>query len=285
MNHRSLLQKSPTKKTIGWCLDPSIHVTNEWVMAHTSVKTVYKSRHVYLYVYRDCVHGTYIYMSWKIVCMAYGALFAKELYHIWMSHVACEWVMSHTNESCHIRMRHVTYAWVVSYMNESWHIYLYKKMSRRGTRHMERRLLWVITYEWVMSHMNGSCHIWMGHVTYEWVMSHMNESCHIWMSHVTYIYIKEGYQAYGASLAITPVVPAESLHLEPPEPGSYLRHDSFICVTWLIRMCTPWTSRDNIIFMCNICIVFYTRRFIFISCWICFMFWENSRQFWVMRPS
>jgi len=78
----------------------------------------------------------------------------------------------------------------------------------------------------------------------------MNESCHIWMSHVTYIYTKAAYEAYGASLAITPVLPAASLHLEPPEPGSYVRHDSFICVTWLIRMCTPWTSRAWCVWVC-----------------------------------
>ena len=29
--------------------------------------------------------------------------------HIWMSHVAHEWVMSHMQESCHIYMSHVTY--------------------------------------------------------------------------------------------------------------------------------------------------------------------------------
>jgi len=130
----------------------------------------------------------------------YNAQQLRECFHLWMSHVTCEWVMSHMNELCHtwmshvthewvmnhvpyeyasrvtykwvmshmnksyyIQMRHVTYEWVVSLMNESWII------SHMNTRVVSRK-------EWVMSHMNTSCHIWMRHVTYEWVISHMNES-------------------------------------------------------------------------------------------------------------
>jgi len=74
----------------------------------------------------------------------------NESCHMWMSHVTCEWVMSHVNESCHMWMSHVTCEWVMSYMNES-------------------------------------RHIWMSHVTYGWVMSHMYESCHVCISHVTYL--------------------------------------------------------------------------------------------------
>ena len=76
---------------------------------------------------------------------------------------------SHTNESCHIWMRHVAHEWVMSHINESCHI-------QRSH----------VKYEWVMSHINESCHIQTSHVTYEWVMSHMNESCHTQMSPVTY---------------------------------------------------------------------------------------------------
>jgi len=47
----------------------------------------------------------------------------NESCHIWMSHVAYEWVMSHMNESCCIWMSHVTYEWVMLHMNESCHIW------------------------------------------------------------------------------------------------------------------------------------------------------------------
>jgi len=58
--------------------------------------------------------------------------------HIWMSHITCEWDMSHVDESCHIWISHVT-------------------------------------HERDMSHMNETCHIWMSHVTHERDMSRMNE--------------------------------------------------------------------------------------------------------------
>jgi len=94
------------------------------------------------------------------------------IFQVIKSDVACEWVMSHENESCHMRMSHVTYEWVMSHVKESCYM---------GMGH--------VTCERMMSHMNESCHVWMSHVTYEWVMSYVNESCHeschIWMGHVT----------------------------------------------------------------------------------------------------
>ena len=73
---------------------------------------------------------------------------------------------SHTNGSCHIWMSHVTCEWGMSHMNAAFH----------G---------WVRQLLYVRSHMNESCHVWMGYVTYKWVMSHMNEVCCIWMRQVT----------------------------------------------------------------------------------------------------
>jgi len=98
----------------------------------------------------------------------------KESFHIWMSMVMYEWIMSDINESCH------TYEWAMSHMHGSCHIWLR-----------------IITCEWVMSPINESqvtcewvmSHMWMRHVTYEWVISHMNESFYIWMSHFTYEWV------------------------------------------------------------------------------------------------
>jgi len=81
-----------------------------------------------------------------------------------VSHVTCEWVMSHTNQSCNIWMSHFTYAWAMSHI---WWSH--------------------VTYEWVMfcriesfHNLNETCHIWISHVPYEWDMSHIG------ISHVTY---------------------------------------------------------------------------------------------------
>jgi len=65
----------------------------------------------------------------------------NEACHIWMSHVTCESVMSHMNQSC------LAYEWVTSHMNQSCHNWM---------RH--------VTYEWATAQMKESCHIWMSHV-------------------------------------------------------------------------------------------------------------------------
>ena len=66
------------------------------------------------------------------------------------------------------------------------------------------------------THMNESSH------TYEWVMSH------IWMSHVTHM--NESCHEHGSFICMTHIRMCDMTH-------SYVRHDSFICVTWLIHMC------------------------------------------------
>ena len=137
--------------------------------------------------------------------------------HIRMSHV------SHMNESC------LTYEWVMS------HIWI---------QAFHRRL----TYEWVMSH------IWMSHV------SHMNKSCrtlecqtsNMWMSHVAHM--NESFHTYEY------MCPCHVGLIETNKrrlgrgildmTHSYVWHDSFICVTWLIHLCdTQKTSHTYDWFM------------------------------------
>jgi len=151
--------------------------------------------------------------------------------HIRMSHV------TRKNESCytqewvmlHARMSHVTH------MNESSHAVAHgAELWREEETHTffvrKHENVSFHTYEWVMSHvwmshvthMNGSCQ------TYEWVMSHirmrhvtrMNESCHTYerwtmlhhSQHTSLIWL----------LDMT---------------NSYVWHDSFIRVTWLLHTC------------------------------------------------
>ena len=117
---------------------------------------------------------------------------------VYLSHVTCEYVMSHMNESCHIWMSHVTYG-MRRLACHVWHsgIYTCIPVSVRYTCNF----MWIrhVTYEWVMSHMewddllenvtNASYEAdkvciyvctYMSHVTCESAMSHVNESCHTW---------------------------------------------------------------------------------------------------------
>jgi len=57
-----------------------------------------------------------------------------------------EWIMAHMNESWHIWMSHVAYEWVMAHIFEITDITIPHWMSH-------------VAYEWVMSHMNESCHI------------------------------------------------------------------------------------------------------------------------------
>ena len=130
-----------------------------------------------------------------------------------MSHISCEWGLSHMDESracvwytgCDGYtldvMRHVSHAWNMTFMNVScliwtrhvsyqWVAYNWCLFHIMG--HVSHRLWQLHTrwkrlrrrssaQEWVILHMNGSFVVCMGHVPYEratshrWVMFQMNE--------------------------------------------------------------------------------------------------------------
>jgi len=105
---------------------------------------------------------------------------SRVYWHIWMSHVAYAWVMSHMTashmyESCHVCTIHVCigkFEWVMSHMNESCRIWM---------SHIYMSHVMYAGFTCVLTHMNESCRICMSHVTYEfftfvWVMSHINDS-------------------------------------------------------------------------------------------------------------
>ena len=94
-----------------------------------------------------------------------------ESYHMQLSHVTHNWVLSHKTESCHIQLSHVTYSWVMSHTIESCHI----QLSRVTLARLTQVLGFYLSY-----------HIQLSHVTYNWVISHTTESCHMWLSHVPY---------------------------------------------------------------------------------------------------
>jgi len=151
-------------------------VTYEWVMSHMN-----EACHIWMsHVTYECVMShvnesrhTRSHVTLWVMSHIWRVLEALVDQRMWMSHVThiiesctCEWVMSHTKESCHT-ISHVTYEWVMSHMNESCHTMrhvTHMKSFRGFGRH---------------AHVNESCH------THNWVISHTNESCPIWVSHVT----------------------------------------------------------------------------------------------------
>ena len=115
----------------------------EWVMSRMNVSCSVGIRHVTCEGVSTLWHTSHRCVYMCIYC------------HTWMSHVTCEWVMSHVNESCHTWMIHITYAWVLS-----------------NTQMMH------VAHTWVKSSMNVHVHTWknaspdsfMGRVTYERIM-------------------------------------------------------------------------------------------------------------------
>jgi len=133
-------------------------------------------------------------------------LHMNESGYIYMSHVMCEWVISHAASSkfifvqlsaMQIRcvvisctcMGHVTSRWVMSRWNESYFVTCSYTHARIVERHAGA--LWRM-------YMNESGYMHMSHVKWEWVISrlcvaygwvtwHVHESCHMTMSHITWV--------------------------------------------------------------------------------------------------
>jgi len=133
----------------------------------------------------------------------------NESYHIWMSHVTCEWVMSHCQRNArrsfafdNYRQISIKCEWVTSHMHEASHIWMHacRPFACVHVDHLRSTiidtLISYVPYEWVLSYVGMSHVIYdcmhvghlrstilnksISHVTYEWVL------CHIWMSHITF---------------------------------------------------------------------------------------------------
>jgi len=114
------------------------------------------------------------------------------------------------NEPCHLWMSHVIYEWAMSFINEPCHLCgilglpIRRKTPQNAESSEKVRLCGFVSFR--MSHGTNMHESWH---KYEWVMSHM------WVSNGTHM--------------------NESCHTR--HTGTYGRHDSFIRVPWLIRMC------------------------------------------------
>jgi len=133
----------------------------------------------------------------------------NESCQIWMSHVTCEWDVSHVSESCLIYRQtkpsttNKPYAEIRNInFNVTQNFIFLSLISRNSVSHnfsiflhRERPLAPSChdTCERVMSHVHTPCHMsfantswhtWMKHYTHEWGMSHVNVPCHCHMSFV-----------------------------------------------------------------------------------------------------
>ena len=132
---------------------------------------------------------------------------------IWMSHVTCEWGVSHVSESCLIHrqtkpsatnkpygeiqkfcdtwINHVKYAWGMTNASKSCHTWESHVTCKRVVFHTQADKL---------SAANEPCQIWMNHDTRQRVMSHVNESCHMCILHVIcHLLIRHGTREWAMS--------------------------------------------------------------------------------------
>jgi len=175
---------SPVRLTIcGWLRVALLCVTHTGVVSHMWGNHV---AHIFNFV-REVTYahvGSHIYYMWLTTCVSR----TQESCH------TCEAVMSHVSHvrltMCGIKWHVRLTIWVMSHVSHLWCEWVTSHMN-------ESRPIWMshVPYEWVTSHMNESRSIWMSHVLYEWVIrlttwvmlhvsllsrkwvtSHMNES-------------------------------------------------------------------------------------------------------------
>jgi len=152
------------------------HVTYEWVMSHMNESWHICMGHVACEWVMSHLKGPLMSVSSSVVALPKVKNESRERVMAHMhNHVTCERVMSHMNGSWHICMSHVTYEWVMSRLKGPLMCVAVSVVALPKMRND--------SCERVMAHVHESCHIWMSHVT------HMNESCHICMRHVAYDWV------------------------------------------------------------------------------------------------
>ena len=206
-------------------------------------------------------------VEWRMPRQSQGHTYKWVMSHIWMSHVTFTWLCHHrvVDSVSHLWMSHITH------MNESRHTYEWA-MSHIWLTHISREscLAWVMahmshgshescyTYEWAMSH------IWLSHVSHEsclaWDMiSHWFifdydsvftggiEGHHrVTESHMIYSEVWHGtFKCVIRTLQNTAThcntlqhtaTHCSTLIQMRNTTHSYVWHDSFICMTWLIHV-------------------------------------------------
>ena len=171
-----------------------------------------------------------------------------------MSHVTYEWMSPiHTNETCHIWMCHVTCKCIQSHTRI--HILL-TSLSSLSYLHFLRCLhqhrMSRVKYKGIMSRIHKSRHTRMHHVTQKWFtclfvcridqyrashVTRINENCDIWMRHVTHEWVMSLTFAFVVFMSS-----CESWNVcEWAGPHMY---ESSICVavccSWSVAVCCNW---------------------------------------------
>ena len=234
--------------------------------------------------------------------------------HIWMSHISCmnescliyEWVMSHIwmshvsymNESCLMFEWVMSHIWMshVSCMNESCVMFEWVMSVRQDTPTwlegcaLNASNIWMnyfeylntsrLTHEWVMSHTYKwvGWRIQMNHVTCasavssgDWRGAHSTSSSRRGLLSASCCDMTHSYVWHDSFMRVTWLIHACDILIHMFDMTySYVWRDSFICVTWLIHMCDVTHShawRDS--FICVTWLILHqssTRGLLSASC-------------------
>jgi len=167
------------------------------------------------------------------------------------SYVIYEWVMSRMSTS------HVTCEWVTAHMNESWHIWWFANYKGQVHVSQSRKDAWMRQSSLIYTRMSPSSYVpWRIHVWSDWLIRHMTHmsalthttyDSHIWVSHFTREYARV-IHSYDSLIWVTHsyvwlthmthsyewLTHMTHSYVWVIHDSSYVWviHDSLICVTW-----------------------------------------------------
>jgi len=139
--------------------------------------------------------------------------------HTWMSHVTCEWVMSHMNESCHVWMSHVTYDWIMSHMNESCCVCTRLFQTKGDMADLYVIRLNNLRHDSFVCDMTYSYVLWLIYMWHDSFVCDMTHSCVPWLIHM-----------WHASF----ICDMTHYHTRLYQTRFYHSYELFVRVTWLI---------------------------------------------------
>ena len=155
--------------------------TYEWILSHMWNESCHTYDKIMTHVWNESCHMYDRVMThmWNESCHTY----ARVMTHVWSEVTSyteanasiAKCVTSRINEARHMWIGHVAYEWVMSHM-----IRLCQIRIRYVIRQSECKQCQMchVTYEWCTLPINESHHIWSGHVAHDCVLPNTNTSRH-----------------------------------------------------------------------------------------------------------